>query len=103
KGLPKKGLAISPSGVTSKNRPNEDSQANVLPFGTLRVAHTWREEVPPENGIESSRRCTPLSKIRMLPFPNWVGACWPATVGDPSFQRMLPVLREMRITVDVGR
>src|SRR6476620_8915173 len=37
KGLPKKGLTysqtISPSVVTSKNRPNEDSQASVLPFG----------------------------------------------------------------------
>src|SRR5260370_28712772 len=37
KGLPKKGLTysqtISPSAVTSKNRPNEDSQASVLPFG----------------------------------------------------------------------
>src|SRR5215475_10200566 len=56
-----------------------------------------------EYGIESSRRWTPLSNIRTLPFASGVGACWPETVGGPSFQAIFPVLREMRTTVEVGR
>src|SRR5881296_2720069 len=41
--------------------------------------------------------------MRTLPFAKGVGACWPDTVGGPSFHRILLVLREMRTTVEVGR
>src|SRR5215831_7551841 len=51
-----------------------------------------------EYGTESSRRCGPLSNIRMLPFSSSVGPCCPATMGGPSFQMISPVLREMRTT-----
>jgi hypothetical protein len=34
-----------------------------------------------EYGIESSGRCTPLSKMSTLPFGSGVGACCPDTVG----------------------
>src|SRR5262245_2887895 len=100
KGLPKNGFTYSqtssPSAVTSKKRPNEDSQTSVLPFGRrcalpmrgekkFQAGRSWyfhailfdagSTSITRENGIESSRRWAPLSKIRMLPFSSGVGAC----------------------------
>src|SRR5438128_8709808 len=41
-----------------------------------------------EKGKLSSKRCGPLSKIRMLPFGNGVGACWPDSGGAPIFHKI---------------
>src|SRR5262245_22448915 len=128
KGRPKNGLTysqtISPPLVTSTNRPNEDSQMSVLPFGRrcalpmrgekkFHAGRSWYFQtisfvagltsMARENGIESSRRWAPLSKIKMLPLSSGVGACWPETLGAPSFHRRVSVLREMRSAVELDR
>src|SRR5262249_9073855 len=127
KRLAKKWIDVFPDDLSFFGDLEEASEGRlgnqgIAVWQPLRAAHARGEEVPSRlvlilphdrvggridldcsrigHGVVETMRSVVM---RTLPFSNSVGGCWPATVGGPSFHTIFPVLREIRITVEVGR